>query len=350
MNALEDRLTDVLTRTADAVEVNPDLQRVLEGTALVPIEGTLREHRRSRSRAVPAIAAALVVVALIGAVVARSADPTTTTTDPAEPAPSAASADDMPRILVTAAGWSIERVQRLSPPTGELVFSDTGERLLEFIWNPKADHDELLADRRQASEGTWPVVVAGSDGEVFQYAGSLDFTALWLTGSHSFELRSSSFGRVEDFLAVIATVQPVDVSTWTAALPDDVVLPDQRAVVVADIVDDLPIPESLDVQQLGVGDSTSRQAIGMDVTQDVACAWVQQWVDGTTSNDAEAVTQATAAMASSHQWDVLVDNDGMFAFYIWQVADAMAAGEPVNGDTSIPTGIGYQRAIGCPEG
>lgn len=349
MNTLEDRLTNVLTRTADAVEVKPDLQRVLDGTAVVPIDGALHEHRRSRSLAVPAIAAALVVVALIGAVVARSGDPTTTTTDPAEPSASAASADDMPRILVAAEGWSIERVQRLSPPSGELVFSDAGERLLEFTWNPKADHDELLADRRQASEGTWPVVIAGSDGEVFQYAGSLDFTALWRTESHSFELRGSTFASLEDFLAVIATVQPVDVRTWTAALPDDVVLPDQRAAVVADIMDALPIPNGLDVQQLGAGDSTTRQSIGMDVTQDVACGWVQQWVDGTARNDAEAVSQATAAMASSHEWAVLVDNDGMFAFYIWQVADAMAAGEPVNGDTSIPTGIGYQRAIGCPE-
>src|SRR3546814_9881733 len=137
MNALEDRLTNVLTRTADAVEVKPDLQRVLDGTAVVPIDGTLHELRCSRRRAMPAVAAALVVVALVGAVLARSDDPTTTTTDPAVPSASAASADDMPRFLVKADCWIIERDLRLSPPTGELTFSDNGGRLLSFSWRPE---------------------------------------------------------------------------------------------------------------------------------------------------------------------------------------------------------------------
>src|SRR3546814_13192920 len=134
----------------------------------------------------PAGAAALVVVALVGAVLARSDDPTTTTTDPAEPSASAASADDMPRFLVTADRWSIERVRRLSPPTGELTFSATGGRLLELTWNPAAGHDELLADRRQAPEGTWPGVIAGSHGKVFPYAGTLDSPALGVSGTRGF--------------------------------------------------------------------------------------------------------------------------------------------------------------------
>ena len=35
--------------------------------------------------------------------------------------------------------------------------------------------------------------------------------------------------------------------------------------------------------------------------------------------------------------------------FVWDVADAMAAGVPLEQFPSLPQGTGYQRHLGCPE-
>jgi hypothetical protein len=77
---------------------------------------------------------------------------------------------------------------------------------------------------------------------------------------------------------------------------------------------------------------------------------VQQWVDGTAAGDAAAVDEATRAMTSSHEWRVLVEaENGTWTHFIWEVADAMGAGVPLDQYPSLPQGTGYQRHLGCPE-
>lgn len=351
MTQLEDRLTDLLTRNAEAVEVHPDVQRVLDATALVSLDGTSAHGAGRRHRPfLAAVAATAAVVVLIGVAVLGKGEDDTTIDAAAPPAAPVATAEVAPRLLVTAEGWSVERVQEHTADLGEMGFTDGAGRHLELNWYPAAEHATFLADRARAAEGSWPATIAGHDAVVFQYAGRIDFTALWLDGPHSFELRGSTFSSLEEYLAAVATLEEVDGETWLSALPASIVRPEERQAAVAAILKKLPLPADFDAGSLASGTSNSSQEIGFEVTQAVACAWVQEWVDGTEAGDAAAVSAAADAMASSHEWDVLVENDSDFAEYIWQVADAMATGEPFNGDTTIPTGTGYQRAIGCAEG
>jgi hypothetical protein len=96
----------------------------------------------------------------------------------------------------------------------------------------------------------------------------------------------------EDYRAVAATVREVDQGTWLAALPAGTVAPDDRATAV----------------------------------------------------------EATSAMTSSRQWPPLVETaSGTMKEFVWDVADAMAAGVPLEQFPSLPQGTGYQRHLGCPE-
>ncbi|MGH9112223.1 MAG: hypothetical protein ACRDZN_08000 [Acidimicrobiales bacterium] len=56
-------------------------------------------------------------------------------------------------------------------------------------------------------------------------------------------------------------------------------------------------------------------------------------------------------MVSSREWPALVEAaGGPWTDYIWDVADAMAAGVPLEQYASVPQGTAYQRHVGCPEG
>jgi hypothetical protein len=88
----------------------------------------------------------------------------------------------------------------------------------------------------------------------------------------------------------------------------------------------------------------------LEVTNAVICGWVQQWVDATASGDTAAVHEATSAMTSSRQWPPLVETaSGTMQEFVWDVADAMAGGVPLDQFPSLPQGTGYQRHLGCPE-
>ena len=50
MNQTEDRLTSLFTRTADAVEVHQDLQRLVDTTAACSLDGPVAIPRKRRPR------------------------------------------------------------------------------------------------------------------------------------------------------------------------------------------------------------------------------------------------------------------------------------------------------------
>ena len=155
----------------------------------------------------------------------------------------------------------------------------------------------------------------------------------------------------EDYRAVAATVREVDQGTWLAALPAGTVAPDDRATAVEATLAELPVPDGLDVEALmATGTANDSHSMELEVTNAVICGWVQQWVDGTASGDTAAVDEATSAMTSSRQWPPLVETaSGTMKEFVWDVADAMAAGVPLEQFPSLPQGTGYQRHLGCPE-
>jgi hypothetical protein len=90
----------------------------------------------------------------------------------------------------------------------------------------------------------------------------------------------SSFDSVEECRGVAATLQNVDVDTWLSAMPDSVIKPNGRAVAVNKMLEDIPVPDSVDVDELkSRGVVSDRYQLGAQVAGAVACGWIDQWVE-----------------------------------------------------------------------
>ncbi len=362
MSQLEDQLSSLLVRNAEAVEVRPDITRVVEASPASPLTRRqpkgLRGHRRSIVVAGAAAAACVVAGALV-ATAGGSRDPVEVgpSTDSSAPETDVGDADDfagVTRYLVTAAGWGVTDVDESSGPeygghVGELELTD-GSRLITLNWYPADQYDNFVDDRQNGAESTSHTTIDGHDALVFDEGSRRTLSAWWLDGDNVFGLRGDNF-TLDEYLAVVATVREVDQDTWLAALPAGTVTPDDRAAAVEATLAELPVPDSLDVDALiATGTANDAHAVELEVTNAVICGWVQQWVDGTASGNAAAVDEATRAMTSSREWPPLVETaSGTMKEFIWDVADAMAAGVPLEQSPDLPQGPGYQRHLGCPE-
>jgi hypothetical protein len=263
-------------------------------------------------------------------------------------------AEDSPRLLIGEEGWTVTGVDEFSGETGAVMFA-RGRSWVELSWRPADEHASYFQGWKHGAEASWKITIAGHEAVLFRRKGPTPpgfphvLTAMWLNGEHSMELRSDVIQTADEFRAIAATLHFVDVETWLSAMPAGVVKPDEREDAIARILANLPVPTNVDMEELRKSETVSKgYTLEYVVMEAVVCGWVQQWIDGIKTDDKAAVREAVDAMAS-RQWAVL-DGDGQFSSFISDVADAMPTGSPVNGDTSIPIGVGYQRHLGCPEG
>jgi hypothetical protein len=65
----------------------------------------------------------------------------------------------------------------------------------------------------------------------------------------------------------------------------------------------------------------------------VAYAWIEQWLDARRAGDESGAQQAVTAMATSHQWPILleIDEEGDYPEFLGDIADAMASDGVVMG-------------------
>ncbi|HEX2058136.1 MAG TPA: hypothetical protein VHI71_07180 [Actinomycetota bacterium] len=254
-----------------------------------------------------------------------------------------------PLLLVGHAGWRVSRADQYELDEGEMTFTN-GERELELTWRPAASHDEYVEDRNVEAADSWDVEIANRHGRLFRYDGTTDFTALWVDGDLSLELRGV-FPNVHAYRAVAETLGRVDEETWLAALPDDAVAPGERSAAVDEMLRDIPLHP--DVQVAALKESSvvnERYQLGARVTGAVACAWIGQWLDAIAEGDEAAVREAVEAMATSRDWSILreMSAQGGWSEVLWEYADAMSGDGQVNagpGEMSIEAT--YRDALGC---
>jgi hypothetical protein len=315
-------------------------------------------HRTLQRRPWRAGAALAVAAAIAAGVVAvRTAEPPARGPETRWAAAVVQVAEEAPRLLVGAPGWDVVDAIEFGGRQGEMTF-DNGRSCMDaeaapgcywvsLNWYPKESYEQYLADRRHGAERSWDAEIAGHDAAVFR-APPATFYALWVDGDHWLELRSDVIPTVDEFVAVAQTLHAVDVDAWLSAMPDGVVEPDERPDAVDELLADVPVPSNLDVGALKdsalVGDG-----LEYEVATAVVCAWIEQWVDARRSGDDPARREAVQALASARSWKVLRDG-GQGAEYVFDVADAMADGVPVVESPALPTGVGYQRHVGCDEG
>lgn len=348
---IDDRLAAHLRRTLHTVAQTVDTPVDLDVAEPSTIGRLPRRHGRAfRRRLVLAgVAAAIAAGGLLTGLLFRPDD------RPDWAAEAIAVAEAVPRVLVTRTGWEVTRADELGTDLGEMTFAGPDGQELSLSWGTGTSGgyedrlDEWSHDARRLDDTT----LAGHRAAVFRSGGPErpHFVALWQDGSYGLEVRGD-FPDLEAFVDLAGTIEPVDVDTWLSAMPPTAVRPESRAAAVRQMLADIPLPVGFDAASLstGPGSVRDRYQLGAEVTGRVACAWIRQWVDATRTGDTAAAHQAVEAMASSHDWDILVEleDQGGWSPSVWKYADAIATDGTVDGGLpDIPVADSYGEALGC---
>jgi len=261
---------------------------------------------------------------------------------------------DAPTLLVTAPGWRVSWAGEYGDDTGEMRVTN-GEREIELHWQPAKYHDKYVDDRRRGSEAEWPLKVAGYDTVLFKYKGRGDFTAMWLQDDWSMELRGM-FSDVDTFRAVARSIVEVGQDAWLAAMPADVVTPDERPHVVDRMLEGVPVHPEVDVAALQRGNVIVDYAqLGGDVAAAVSCAWTEQWVTATRSGDDRRAREARRVMVGAREWPIMQELHGSSAWAAtaWKISAAIETGALIDyygmneyGEP-ISVAASYESALGC---
>lgn len=328
-----------------------------------------RSHRRTAGRrrgpamvavAVAAAAAAAIVISAgtsstrgeIGggtsaspAFTGSSAQPDNTVSFAAE---FVAVAEVAPRLLVTADGWSVVRADQFGAEYGELEFSN-GEQTLGLFWRPMDLHQTYVDDRAESAGPPSDITVAGYAVTRFYTPYGETSYALWIEGDHSVELRADEMSKA-DFLALVATLEAVDVETWLGAMPESVVTPVERDRVIEEMLTGIPVPPAFDESVLAADGVSDRYQLGAQVSGTIACAWFEIWIAADASGGSAGKRQAADAMATSRTWPILLEMqaDGDYPDVLWEYADDLANDgfSAKSGRDTIRTGE-YKGGLGC---
>jgi hypothetical protein len=359
---MTDEQFDRMVRDADPYR--PGVIRHLDGVAQNLLEEIMsvptldcvakppERRRRARRGMVSSLAGAGVAAAALAGFLAvsimnpeypggRQASPATTSEGTKAVSYSSAAlkaAEQNPRLLVDQPGWKATTVYGFAEENGTIAFSNGG-RQLEMNWYPADQYDGYRKDRLEVSKPE-PVKVDGRPGELFRYSAS-DFAAMLRPRDGSFvELRTGGAWTRAEFDQVLADVVQVDVRTWLAALPAEIVTPGRVEDQAAKVLADVPLPPGFDTAALNDVGTNDAYQFGAKVTSRVGCGWIAEWLRAKKAGDDAAVQRAGDALRSSHKWKVLhqMDDGGHWPEVFWETADKVAAGKAP---------AGYGEALGC---
>ncbi|MFE9957567.1 hypothetical protein [Micromonospora sp. NPDC005299] len=245
-------------------------------------------------------------------------------------------AEENPRLLIDEPGWKVTNVWGFAKQQGAIAFSNGG-RHVEMNWYPAAQYDGYHADRLNVSPPE-AVKVDGWQGDLFRYSAK-DFAVMLRPRDGVFvELRAEG-GNRSQFDRILTHVVRVDVRTWLAALPPEIVTPARVDEQAAKVLADIPLPPNFDRAALADVGTNDAYQFGAQVTSRVGCAWIAEWQRAKRAGDDAALRRAADALRSSHNWQVLhqMNDEGDWPEVFWETADKVAAGQPVE----------YAPALGC---
>jgi hypothetical protein len=319
-------------------------------------------------------------------------------------------AEGNPRLLVGAPGWKVDYAGEFEPDQGYIDYKREGdEGRLSIGWSPAEYYYDPFA-YRPIEEGQWyrgeigcpfgesydekkgdHVVRLDADDfaecrvydrtdriEVFGTSAIMHESRIVDpdgTSSSTFSVDIPRDGPVyvridaagldldrEGFFEVLGSIEPVDVETWLGALPDDVVRPLDRPEVVDEMLEGIPVPDTVDVEALRTEFAAlSRYNLGAAVSGEVACAWLDQWVAATGNEpDPAAAKEAEKALATSREWPILRElaPKGGWSQVVWEYSRDVEQGDRRElidsaGTETMPDGSVYElrpsyaTGLGC---
>jgi hypothetical protein len=209
--------------------------------------------------------------------------------DPRAAAPTGVkAAEDNPRLLIDQSGWKVTTVYGFADQEGSIAFSN-GAQQLDMTFYPADRYNIYYTDRLEVSAPE-PVTVDSWPGDLFRYSAS-DFEVMLRPRDGVFVgLRTGGAWTRDEFDRILAHVVRVDVHTWLAALPPEIVTPARVDAQAARVLADVPLPPNFDIAA-ALGDVGTNDAyqFGAQVTSRVGCAWIAEWLRAKQAGDDAAL-------------------------------------------------------------
>ena len=298
----------------------------------VPKDELEERRERRRRRWLPAVGAAAAVAAIAAAVAVPRllADDSTTASTPVA-APGTGEI-----AVLQAPGWRLVNADSVGTDGGEISYQSGGQTL-DIDWRPAAQYDSYVTDREDLGTAE-KVNVLGEPSMLWAYSRDDHTVIRPVQGDFMLEFRGSGMDEAayRDLLDHLLAIAPADLDSY---LPDSFVTNDERAGVIADMLDPLPVPDSFDASTLQ-SDEISRYQLGAQVSGAVTCAWLDQYVAAKQDGDTAGMQEAVDALGTSRDWPILQEMrpQGGWSQVIWQFSDELAAGR-------VPED--YAGQIGC---
>lgn len=355
-DSFEQRLRDGLDHIAHAHPLS-DPGRFDPDLLAIASDGNPRPGRTA-GRAVGAAAAVIVLVGGLAVLTTRDSAPagssqpthppiTTDGTVPPETAPTTwvesiavdplDGADGLPRFALSEPGWTMTHASE-TEYGGQYRFVHADGRALDVSTIPGGEDGfaARLGDEERVVVGQWHVLDYAATQEEGGDVGR--YRADSLRGEWTYEFDGAPFDSLDAFMATVAGAHAIDETQWQESLPDGFVSGSDQAATVAQLLQDVPLPDGFDTASLNDGTTNSRYQFITHVSGAVTCAWLDQWFTGQETGDLTIQQDAAAALATSHDWAMLTEiaNQGGWSNVVWQHADA------INGGEGVITGAGPQ--------
>ncbi|MFC7532653.1 hypothetical protein [Actinoplanes sp. GCM10030250] len=328
------------------------LEEIMSAPKLESVPATPSLRRTLTRRLGGAVAAAAVVTGVIAAVALLPEEPESSPYAGPVGLPSAGAgtaaisgweldlkaAEGHPRLIINEPGWKVTTVYGFADEQGTIAF-EKGDRQLEMNWYPAKYYQSYYKDRLLVSAPE-PTTVAGRKGDVFTYDPSDFETFLKPKDGATVALRSSGGWTRSSYDEVLSHVVHVGAEAFLAALPPEIVTPSRVREEAAKILVDVPLPPGFDIESVGAGGANDRYQFGADVTGQISCAWIAEWIRADKAGDDKAVDQAAAALRSSRKWKVLLEmkDQGGWSQILWETTGKVADGKVPNQ---------YEQGLGC---
>lgn len=319
------RITDEQVASLDLAEGRAQLLEEIMATPVLD-----RVHRPDEPRHAPwvsvAAAAAAVTLVVGGAAWLGSRHDPRAVDTPVASGPS--SSVEGYRAVLSDPGWRISDLYDPGDGHGGSISYARGPVDVEINWYPADTYASYVQDRQVDLGDPEVLDLLGEASKLWSYDDQ-DFEAMRPAAQgHFLAIRASGLTRT-DFLQLAAGLRLVDEEAFADAVGDSAVTPANADRVVAEILDDVPLPDGFTSPSLGRAYLSRYQAIA-EVTGPVSCAWARQYDEGRAGGDQRAVDEATDAMVGSRQWAALreIADQGDWAESLWSMGAAMASGTP----------------------
>jgi len=303
--------------------------------------------RRSRRLGWPLAGAGIAAAALIGVFALSVPNPappgnhpvTSETTAVPYSALALKAAEQNPRLLIDEPGWSVDGLWGFGDENGSIRWAN-GKRHLEMNWYAAQYYQgRRFGDTWLIQQKPEKVMMDGQTGELFSY-GDQSWGVMFQPRGASFVDMRLGYMTHGEVKRVLALVKRVDVATWLAALPPEMVTPDRIEERLNQVLVGVPLPPGFDRAELQNVGTNEPYHFSAAVAGRVGCGWIAEWKRATKAGDQAAVTRAAEALRGSHHWKLLLDMvaEGDYPALFWMVTDQVVAG-------TLPPGA--EDGLGC---